>query len=337
MAGEVALGLTPALAPDPWLLGMAVALDLALGDPSYPAHPIRLMGASLSWIERILRRAGADGYGGGIALFAVLASLWLGLTSLLVVGAGLWSAAAAKAVHLFLLYSLLALGSLLRHGWAVEAPLRREDLAAARQAVAQLVGRDTDRMDAGACRRAVIESLSENLTDGFVSPIFWYVLAGLPGIVLFKIVSTMDSMVGYKTPRYLRFGWCGARLDDVMNWLPARATWLLLALTALVVPGCSAPAAVRIGWQQHGTLPSPNSGWPETATAGAIQRRLAGPIWLAGALVTDIWLGDPSCPPVETAGDYQRAQALIVACGIATAALAVGVLAWIRLGCPFGA
>ena len=92
-----------------------------------------------------------------------------------------------------------------------------------------LVGRDTDRMDAGACRRAAVESLSENLTDGFVSPVFWYVLAGIPGLVLFKVVSTMDSMVGYKTPRYLRFGWCGARLDDVMNFVPARLTWLVIA------------------------------------------------------------------------------------------------------------
>jgi adenosylcobinamide-phosphate synthase len=284
------------------------------------------MGATLSRVEGVLRRLGADGYGGGIALFVILGTLWLPATSAAVLAAAALSPWAGRAAHLFLVYSLLALGDLLHHGWQVDAALRRGDLVGARDAVSQLVGRDTARMDEGACRRAAVESLSENLTDGFVSPIFWYLLGGLPGIVLFKIVSTMDSMVGYKTPRYLRFGWCGARVDDVMNWLPARVTWLLLGFTAVFVPGCSARAALRIGWSQHGVLPSPNSGWAEAATAGAIQRRLVGPIWSGGALVTEVWLGDPACPPTDSAADYRRARTLIVACGVVTAALAVAIL-----------
>ena len=323
----MAFGLTPPLGPDPWLLAAAVAGDLIAGDPSYPAHPVLLMGRGLSRIEALLRGVGADGYGGGIALFASLAALWVGGASALVWGANALSPWAGKAAHLFLLYSLLALGDLLRHGWQVEAALRRGDREAARRAVSQLVGRDTDRMDDGACRRAVIESLSENLTDGFVSPVFWYCVAGLPGLVLFKVVSTMDSMVGYKTPRYLRFGWCGARLDDAMNWVPARMTWLLLAVAALVVPGCSARGALQVGWAQHGVLPSPNSGWAEAAAAGAIRRRLVGPIWSGGALVTELWLGDPRCSPVESASDYDRARRLVVACGVLSAALAVVALA----------
>src|SRR5262249_43439768 len=152
----------------------------------------------------------------------------------------------------------------------------------------QLVGRDTDRLDDAACRRATVESLSESITDGFVSPICWYVVAGLPGLVLFKVVSTMDSMVGYKTPRYLRFGWCGARLDDVMNYVPARLTYVLVAIAAAIVPACSIRKALRVGWTQHALLPSPNSGWSEAAVAGAIQRRLVGPIWRDGVLVTDL-------------------------------------------------
>lgn len=326
----MAIGLTGTLAPDPWLLAIAVAADLAIGDPSYPVHPVRLMGAALSRAERFLRRAGADGYGGGIVLFIVLGVVWVGLTSVLVVASASVAPWLGRAVHLFLLYSLLALGDLLRHGGQVEAALQRGQLTAARHAVSQLVGRDTDRMDDAACRRAVVESLSENLTDGFVSPIFWYAVAGLPGIVLFKVVSTMDSMVGYKTPPYVRFGWCGARLDDVMNWLPARITWLLLALTALFVPGCSALAALRVGWEQHGILPSPNSGWAEAAAAGAIQRRLVGPIWVRGALVTDVWLGDAACASTSTAADYRRARALVMGCGILAASATVALLAACR-------
>jgi adenosylcobinamide-phosphate synthase len=178
-------------------------------------------------------------------------------------------------------------------------------------------------MDGSACRRAAVESLSENLTDGFVSPVFWYVLLGLPGIVLFKIVSTMDSMVGYKTPEYLRFGWCGARLDDLMNYLPARLTWLLIAAIAFVLPGLSGRKAWRVGWQQHALLLGPNSGWSEAAIAGAIQRRIVGPIWLRGSLVTELWIGDPGDPPLSTSADVRRAVHLAIATGLVVAVLAV--------------
>jgi adenosylcobinamide-phosphate synthase len=181
-------------------------------------------------------------------------------------------------------------------------------------------------MDGAACRRAAVESLSENLTDGFVSPLFWYVIAGLPGIVIFKVVSTMDSMVGYKTPRYLRFGWCGARLDDVMNYLPARITWLVIAAIAAVLPAFSGRKAWRVGLGQHGLLLGPNSGWSEAATAGALERQLVGPLWLEGVLVTDLWIGDASDPPLETGGDVIRALALSVLSGLVIAAVGSTVL-----------
>jgi adenosylcobinamide-phosphate synthase len=141
--------------------------------------------------------------------------------------------------------------------------------------------------------------------------LFWYVIGGLPGLVLFKVVSTMDSMIGYKTPRYLEFGWCGARLDDVMNYLPARLTWLLISALAAVLPRCSGQKAFVIGLQQHAVLPGPNSGWSEAATAGGLQRKLVGPIWMQQRLVTETWLGDADDPPVETHDDLTRAMMLI--------------------------
>jgi adenosylcobinamide-phosphate synthase len=304
------------------LLVVAVALDLVLGDPDYAWHPVRLIGRTLAWCERALRRAGFDGYGGGVALFVLLSAFWLA------VAAGLaWIAAivhpwAVMVLSAFIVYSLLALGSLLRHGHAIESSLRKDDLPAARIAVSRLVGRDTDRMDAGACRRAAVESLTENLTDGVTSPLFWYAVGGLPLLIVFKVVSTMDSMVGYKTPQYLRFGWCGARLDDAMNWIPARMTWLIVAMVAALLPGGSPRQAIRIGWLQHGLLPSPNSGWSEAAAAGALRRRLIGPIWNSGRLVTDAWLGNPDDPPLATARDYTRASVLVALSGIAAAAIA---------------
>lgn len=314
------------LAAQPYALAAAVLADLAFGDPVYRFHPVRLIGASLTAIENGLRRIGADGYGGGIALFIILAVLWtvvVGLAQLAFAALGAWP---AWLFHVFVLYSLLAFGDLFRHVWRVENSLARSDLGAARRAIGRLVGRDTDRMDGGACRRAAIESMSEGLPDGFVSPIFWYVLFGLPGLVVFKVVSTMDSMVGYKTPRYLRFGWCGARLDDVMNLLPARLAWLLIVISALFVPGCSAAKAFVIGYRQHGLLPSPNSGWPEAATAGAIQCRLVGPIWKNGQLVTDLWLGDAGDQPATLRADVMRATAVILIAGLMAAGLAIAAL-----------
>jgi adenosylcobinamide-phosphate synthase len=181
-------------------------------------------------------------------------------------------------------------------------------------------------MDGAACTRAAIESLSENLTDGFISPVFWYALGGLPGLVVFKVVSTMDSMVGYKTERYLRFGWCGARMDDWMNWIPARITWLLLSLVAALLPGYSARKCLLVGWRQHAIVPGPNSGWSEAATAGALERRLIGPIWAGGQLVTSTWLGEPNDPPAGAQRDFHRAAILVTATGILCVAIAIGIL-----------
>jgi adenosylcobinamide-phosphate synthase len=320
MAGE----LIDLLGPHPLALAVAVPLDLAIGDPVYRWHPIRLIGHGLRSTENLLRSVGADGYGGGIALFVVLALVALGVVAGALAASLALSVWVAWILHVFLVYSLLALGDLVHHVWRVD---RADDLPAARAAVGQLVDRDTDRMDAAACRRASIESLSENLTDGFVSALFWYALLGIPGLVLFKVVSTMDSMVGFKTPQYLRFGWCGARLDDVMNYLPARLTWLLIALVAAVLPACSARKAFVLGFSQSALFPSPNSGWSEAATAGAIQRRLVGPVWRKGTLVTDLWIGEPRDPEAATHEDVRRAIVLIVAAGLLAAVLAsIGLL-----------
>ncbi len=315
------------LAPRADLLAAAIVLDLAVGDPAYRWHPIRLIGGSLTWVETRLRAAGADGRFGGCVLFFVLALVWGGGSAALVVVAARLHPAVAGAVHLFLLYSLIALGDLLAHAGDVDAAVAAGDLPAARAAAGRLVGRDTAPMDGPACRRSAIESLGESLVDGVVAPVFWYALGGIPGIVLFKIVSTMDSMVGYRTERYRRFGWCGARLDDLLNLVPARMTWLLIAGAAVLVPGASGREALRWGWRQHAVVPGPNAGWSEAALAGAIRRRLVGPLRLGGRLVTDVWIGDPAAVPGGSAEDYRRSLVTVLLAAAMAAAGTVFFLA----------
>ncbi len=305
------MDLSPLLA-NAGLLLLAVVLDVLFGDPVYRWHPIRLLGSLLVWTENRLRSVGADGRLGGGLLFAALTVSWVVPMLAVVVLAGWIHPLLSIAAHLFCLYSLIALGDLLKHGDAVDSAAGAGNISAARIASAQLVGRDSDRMDASACRRAAIESLAENLVDGFVSPIFWYALAGLPGIAVFKVASTMDSMVGFKTSKYLRFGWCGARLDDLLNLIPARLCYLLLAGMAMFLPGCSGLTAARIGWRQHAIVPGPNAGWSEAAMAGAIQRRLAGPIWESGELVNKVWIGDSSDAVAGAGADYRRARLVLL-------------------------
>lgn len=311
------------LRPDPLLLVAALALDGLLGDPVYRLHPIRLLGTTLTRIENALRYMRLDGYIGGCLLFAILALLCVGEISGAVLYMEQVYSGLSWVFHLYMLYSLIALRDLLKHGLAIDRAANAGDLEGARTAAAMLVGRDTSRMDLAACRRAGMESLSENAVDGFVSPLFFYALLGLPGIMLFKVISTMDSMVGNKSPRYIRFGWCGARLDDLFNWLPARLGYLLMAFVALLLPGCSARKALAIGWQQHALVPGPNSGWSEATTAGAIQRRLVGPIWQNGELVTEVWLGDAGDPEGGQSGDITRTCVFITATCLLFAALAL--------------
>ncbi len=314
------------LLPDARLLLLAVTLDLFLGDPVYRLHPIRLLGALLTLAEGRLRAFGADGRLGGCFLFVILLALWVGplLVAVVLVGQAHWMLAAAA--HLFTLYSLIALGDLLKHGDAVDAAVHAGDACAARAAVAQLASRDTKRLDAHACRRTAVESLAENLVDGFMSPVFWYILAGLPGIIVFKLASTMDSMVGYKSPEYLRFGWFGARSDDLLNLIPARLCYLFLAGMAFLLPGCSGIKAARVGWQQHAIVPGPNAGWSEAAMAGAMQRRLAGPIWVGDDLVTTAWLGDPSDAAAGTGSDYRKARQALMATAFAFTSISAAFL-----------
>jgi adenosylcobinamide-phosphate synthase len=307
--------------------GLGLALDALIGDPVFNAHPIRLLGRLLATYEKLLFRVGADGYAGGIALLFLLAATVGPLAYLFL--------ASARAVHPYLCdaaaglvcWACLALRDLVAHGERIARAVAREDLPSARHHVSMLVGRDTEKMDQAACGRGAVESMSENLVDGVLSPLLFILLFGPLAGVLFKIVSTMDSMVGYRNDRYLRFGWCGARTDDLANLLPARWSWLLLSALAWALPGYDGRSAWRCGLTQHGVVPGPNSGWPESTIAGALRRRLIGPLYKNGVLVCDLWLGLPDDPPGADARDIRRTHVLLILATLATFAT-VGALAY---------
>lgn len=312
------------------LVLIACLLDAAFGDPVYPQHPIRLLGAwSLAW-ERWLFAAGLNGYLGGLLHWLLVVggalAAWWGVRC----GLGWFHPWLAWAWDVFLAYSLLCMRDLLAHGRRVLDAL--DDLPTARRRLSLLVGRDTAALPRDGIVRATIESLSENLTDGVLTPLWALGLFGLPGLIAVKAVSSLDSMVGYKNDRYRRFGWTAARSDDLVHWLPARLSVPLIALAAALLrlhPHLVWPTARRY----HALLASPNSGWSEAAFAGALRVRLIGPIDYGGERVTEAFMGDPDWPADLGGADLRRALRLVLVCGLL--ALAVGLaLAPLRVAMP---
>ncbi len=301
------------------LILAACALDALLGDPVYRLHPIRVLGAWTLVCERWLFRVGLDGRLGGILLWmltlgAALGAWWLVHAALQQLHPWL-----AFGWDLFIAYSLLCARDLLNQGRRVLRALDdpSPNLSEARRELQMLVSRETERLPRAGVVRATIESLSENLTDAVLTPLWALCLFGLPGLILVKVISNLDSMVGYKTARYERFGWAGARSDDLVHWLPARLSVPLIAVAAALLRLHSRlvfSAALRY----HAMLPSPNSGWSEAAFAGALRVRLVGPIWHQGRLVNQAYMGDPDWP-AELGPDELRSalRLLLLACLIA--------------------
>ena len=198
---------------------------------------------------------------------------------------------------------------------AVYYPLKKHDLEGARQAVSRIVGRDTQALDETGVAKAAVETVAENTCDGVTAPLIFLFLGGLPAGMAYKAVSTLDSMVGYKNEKYRWFGWASARLDDVLNFIPARLSGLLMCLGAVLLPGCSGLRAWSIFWRDRRKHASPNSAHTEAACAGALEVQLAGDASYFGKVVHKPTLGDPT-RPVEP-------EDIPSACGLmyATAAL----------------
>lgn len=264
------------------MLALALALDRLLGEPealwSRAPHPATLMGRAIDTLDRRLNRGRWRRVRGGLVLaFLVVLAGGIGLLIRLVPDFGLLEILGAAI--------LLAHRSLVDHVRDVARALRT-GLAQGRNAVSLIVGRDTGAMEQTEVSRAAIESAAENFSDGVVAPAFWFLLLGLPGILIYKMVNTADSMIGHRTERHADFGFAAARLDDLLNWIPARVTAGLICLAHLD------RGAADVVLEDAGMHRSPNAGWPEAAMAGVLGVALSGPRSYGGQRTEDAFVND---------------------------------------------
>tara|TARA_R110002110_G_scaffold415612_6_gene652131 strand:+ start:159439 stop:160434 length:996 start_codon:yes stop_codon:yes gene_type:complete len=307
-------GLSPAA-----ILFAALVIDAIFGEfgPLFRVipHPVAIIGGLVGWLDRRLnreRRSDAARRMRGavvvVLMVAIAAAIGWFVTDFARMFAYGW------AVELAMVTLLIAQRSLFDHVRNVARALDRDGIEAARAAVARIVGRDPKSLDAHGVARASIESLAENFADGVVAPVFWFLLLGLPGLLVYKTVNTMDSMIGYRTPRHAAFGMVAARLDDALNFVPARIAAAMIVVASAFVPRGRPVSALRVMLRDGGKHRSPNAGWPEAAMAGGIGVALAGPRSYAGAVEEEPWVGGEFSAQIGS-GDIRRALYLfVVAC-----------------------
>jgi adenosylcobinamide-phosphate synthase len=299
----------------------ALALDAAIGWPAWlhgrMGHPVGSFARLIAFCER--RWNGPEQ--------SEAARRWSGLvTVVLLLGAGggagwlverfvgaAWPLIAVAA------WPALAQRSLYDHVRPVSVALQAGDLTAARRAVGMIVGRDTNLLDEDGVARAATESLAESFCDGVVAPLFWLMVAGLPGIWAYKAINTADSLIGHPEAPLRAFGWAAARLDDLLNLVPARLSAILICVADV--------GGWRIMWRDHACHASPNAGWPEAAMAGALGVRLAGPVSYDGEMRDKLWIGDGRS--ADRAALARALRIYLRACGVMWLVVLVVGIAWL--------
>ncbi|MBI5483282.1 MAG: cobalamin biosynthesis protein CobD [Deltaproteobacteria bacterium] len=286
--------------PDPQVIALALLLDLIIGDPRWLPHPVSLIGRVIIWLDRLLRRPWLDPHAAGLLLMLITAGSAAGVTWLLLKALSGLHPLAGFAGAVIISSTCLATRSLHIESARVATALASGDLPTARRYLSWIVGRDTDQLEEPEIWRALIETVSENTSDGIIAPLFWLMLGGPVAAMTFKAISTLDSMVGYKNERYLHIGMASARMDDLLNYIPARLTALLIAAAAALT-GYSASGAILVTRRDRLKHPSPNSGHPEAAAAGALGVRLGGAASYGGVPSWKEHIGNPLLPTDEGA------------------------------------
>lgn len=308
------------------LIGFVI--DLLLGDPVFFLHPVRLIGKSISLLERLLRdvfpQTKAGERAAGLCLTVLVAGYSIVLPLFFLEMIYRWNNWAGLLAEALLCYQLLAMKSLKDESMKVYRQLKKGSLPRARRAVSRIVGRDTERLSQEEVSKAAVETVAENTSDGVIAPLFYMMIGGAAAAMFYKAVNTMDSMVGYKNEKYRYFGTCAARLDDILNFIPSRISALLMILAArlLRLDGGNAWKIFRRDRRKHA---SPNSAQTEAVMAGALGIQLAGDAWYFGELYRKETIGDAERAVIPE--DIVEANRLLYA----TSILAVLVFAALRL------
>ncbi|MBT2289848.1 cobalamin biosynthesis protein CobD [Paenibacillus albidus] len=278
-----------------WILLAAYVIDRLVGDPRQLPHPVVGMGKAITAVERGIRRRWTQPRSlrrAGVLLPLIVAGGAWGVTALLLWSLSLMSPWLVWIAEAWLISTTIAAKGLRDAGMAVYSELRKGDIPAARKALGMIVGRDTAALDSPEMVRGTVETVAENIVDAIISPLLYALLGGAPLAMAYRAVNTLDSMVGYKNDKYRDLGWASARLDDVANYIPARITALLLTLCAwlLRLDYRNCLLTVRRDARLH---PSPNSGYPESAVAGALGIRLGGYNVYHGVASFREYMGEP--------------------------------------------
>ncbi len=279
-----------------WIIS-AYLLDLAFGDPPKFPHPVKMMGGLINYLEVKLNKGAGKAVlriKGAILALAVTAAAFFISFYIIVIAAGA-NPHAGRAVWILLAYTCLAFKDLKVHADKIHKHLEAEDLSEAKKALSLIVGRDTDRLSGEAVVNAAVESISENTSDGVIAPLFYLLIGGPPLALAFKAVNTLDSMVGYRNEKYMDFGWFSARLDDAANYITARITGVLISLSSLI-SGKGFKPSFGIMLRDGRKHPSPNSGLPEAAMAGALGLKLGGNSSYGGKIVPKEHIGEGLSP-----------------------------------------
>src|SRR6266487_1603069 len=301
---------------------LAVLIEVIAGYPDWLlrsiGHPVTWMGHLIAALERRCNGESVNPAWRRI-LGALTVVLLIGIVGVaaLIIERGLLLLPFGLVGAAILASTLIAQRSLHQHVARLADALENDDLRGARDAVSRIVGRDTKTLDEAGVARAAIESLAENFSDGVVAPVFWMIIAGLPGAATYKAISTADSMIGHHSPRYEAFGWAAARLDDLVNLPASRIAALLIIAAAAVTQGAPPPAAWRAVRRDARHHRSPNAGYPEAAMAGALSLSLAGPRAYGGVVIDDAFMGNGRRAAKTTdiraaLALYRRADAILV-------------------------
>lgn len=310
----------------PLILICAYLLDLLAGDPEWLPHPVRWIGRLVTLFERAARRVAVTPVGlracGVLLALSVVGAVFAASHAVLYLAAA-WYKPLFFALAVYITWTSLAVKSLDDEATTVISAMRESGLDTARERLARIVGRDTGALPRDGVYRAVAETVSESTSDGIIAPLFYFAVGGPPLMLAYKAVNTLDSMVGYRNERYRHLGWFSARLDDAANYVPARITALLVVCASFVL-GYDWKGAVKVLARDGRAHPSPNSGMPEAAVAGALGLRFGGGASYGGVYHEKPYIGDHVVEP----GPAEVVSALGIMRFCATAAVALALTAY---------